>query len=184
MLALHPLHMVVPTPPASMLRIHQPFLLAALPRNRASSSRNRASSSQWISGERMYSAQSSVSVSRLLGTSKISRPPRPTPRITLSGLATTCISHTRSFAHLASQGDQRPVKGKESQASAKEVKKHRTDGETALSTSHNPGGKEQRMQDVQIIKRLLPNIWPKGDRSTKARVLIALGLLVGGKVGD
>lgn len=38
------------------------------------------------------------------------------------------------------------------------------------------------MQDIQIIKRLLPNIWPKGDTSTKARVLIAIALLVGGKL--
>jgi ABC transporter ATM len=45
------------------------------------------------------------------------------------------------------------------------------------------GNKEQRLQDIQIVKRLLPNIWPKGDRATKTRVLVALGLLIGGKVG-
>ena len=42
--------------------------------------------------------------------------------------------------------------------------------------------KEQRQRDIQIIRRLLPNIWPKGETSTKARVVIALGLLAGGKV--
>lgn len=43
--------------------------------------------------------------------------------------------------------------------------------------------KEQTRRDWDIIKKLLPNVWPKSDWSTKRRVLLALGLLVGGKVG-
>lgn len=42
--------------------------------------------------------------------------------------------------------------------------------------------KEQSRRDWDIIKKLLPNVWPKNDWSTKRRVLLALGLLVGGKV--
>ncbi len=42
--------------------------------------------------------------------------------------------------------------------------------------------KEQSRRDWEIIKTLIPNIWPKNDWNTKTRVLVALGLLVGGKV--
>ncbi|BGP55858.1 Iron-sulfur clusters transporter atm1, mitochondrial [Rhodotorula sphaerocarpa] len=42
--------------------------------------------------------------------------------------------------------------------------------------------KEQTRRDWDIIKKLLPNVWPKSDWSTKRRVLLALGLLVGGKL--
>lgn len=42
--------------------------------------------------------------------------------------------------------------------------------------------KEQSRRDWDIIKKLLPNVWPKNDWSTKTRVLLALALLVGGKV--
>lgn len=49
--------------------------------------------------------------------------------------------------------------------------------------SKETNNKEQRLRDIQIIKRLLPNIWPKGDTGTKARVVIAIALLIGGKVG-
>ncbi|SGY93138.1 BQ5605_C037g11574 [Microbotryum silenes-dioicae] len=42
--------------------------------------------------------------------------------------------------------------------------------------------KEQSRRDWEIIKKLVPNVWPKNDWSTKTRVLLALGLLVGGKL--
>ncbi|KAM0791593.1 Iron-sulfur clusters transporter atm1, mitochondrial [Microbotryomycetes sp. NB124-2] len=42
--------------------------------------------------------------------------------------------------------------------------------------------KEQTRKDWEIIKTLLPNVWPKNDWGTKTRVLVALGLLVGGKL--
>ena len=41
----------------------------------------------------------------------------------------------------------------------------------------------QRQKDYAIVKQLLPNIWPKGDSGTKTRVVLAVGLLVAGKVG-
>lgn len=44
--------------------------------------------------------------------------------------------------------------------------------------------KEQSRRDWEIIKKLIPNIWPKDDWGTKTRVLVAVGLLVGGKVSQ
>ncbi|KAJ1030099.1 hypothetical protein NDA16_001012 [Ustilago loliicola] len=42
--------------------------------------------------------------------------------------------------------------------------------------------KEQRMVDWAIIKKLIQYVWPKGDLGTKQRVVLALALLVGGKL--
>ena len=42
--------------------------------------------------------------------------------------------------------------------------------------------KEQSRKDWEIIRKLLPNLWPKDDWGTKTRVMLALGLLIGGKV--
>ncbi|KAI0685268.1 P-loop containing nucleoside triphosphate hydrolase protein [Cytidiella melzeri] len=41
---------------------------------------------------------------------------------------------------------------------------------------------EQRKRDWNIIKRLSRNLWPKGDWSTRSRVLLGMGLLVSGKL--
>jgi ATP-binding cassette, subfamily B (MDR/TAP), member 7 len=41
---------------------------------------------------------------------------------------------------------------------------------------------EQRKSDWKIILRLMGNVWPKNDWSTRGRVLFGLSLLVGGKV--
>lgn len=42
--------------------------------------------------------------------------------------------------------------------------------------------KEQREVDWQIIKKLIQYVWPKGDIGTKQRVVLALSLLIGGKL--
>jgi ATP-binding cassette subfamily B (MDR/TAP) protein 7 len=42
--------------------------------------------------------------------------------------------------------------------------------------------KQQRKNDWEIIKRLSGNLWPKDDWSTRARVVVGMGLLVAGKV--
>lgn len=42
--------------------------------------------------------------------------------------------------------------------------------------------RSQRRQDIEIVRKMLPNVWPKDDRGTKTRVVIALGLLVAGKL--
>jgi ABC transporter ATM len=49
------------------------------------------------------------------------------------------------------------------------------------SDPENPTQAEQRKQDWKIIWKLMGNVWPKNDWSTRGRVLLGLGLLVGGK---
>ena len=41
---------------------------------------------------------------------------------------------------------------------------------------------EQRKADWRIVKNLIRHLWPKDDWSVKARLIVALSLLVGGKV--
>jgi len=55
---------------------------------------------------------------------------------------------------------------------------NRTPTTPANDNSSNPTHKE----DWEIIRHLLPNIWPKDDRATKIRVVTALVLLAGGKI--
>ncbi|KAH7907928.1 P-loop containing nucleoside triphosphate hydrolase protein [Hygrophoropsis aurantiaca] len=42
--------------------------------------------------------------------------------------------------------------------------------------------KEQRRKDWTIVKRLMGNVWPKDDWSTRGRVVLGFGLLISGKV--
>jgi hypothetical protein len=41
---------------------------------------------------------------------------------------------------------------------------------------------EQRRRDWSIIRRLVVHIWPKDDWGTRGRVVLGVGLLIGGKV--
>jgi hypothetical protein len=59
---------------------------------------------------------------------------------------------------------------------------HNSAGATDVSKTNDVSEKEQSRRDWDIIRKLLPNVWPKNDWSTKTRVLLALALLVGGKV--
>ncbi|KAG6809163.1 Iron-sulfur clusters transporter atm1, mitochondrial [Tricholoma furcatifolium] len=45
-----------------------------------------------------------------------------------------------------------------------------------------PTAKEQRKTDLNIVKRLLVNVWPKNDWKTRGTVLLGFGLLIGGKI--
>ncbi len=50
---------------------------------------------------------------------------------------------------------------------------------------HGPGnvtGETAKLEGWRIIKEMLRHIWPREQPSLKARVVIALGLLVGAKV--
>ena len=53
------------------------------------------------------------------------------------------------------------------------------------TTAHKTAA-EQRSADWKIVKNLASNLWPDGwgpeARSTKGRIILALGLLAGGKV--
>ncbi|GAA5924636.1 hypothetical protein JCM10213_000403 [Rhodosporidiobolus nylandii] len=55
-------------------------------------------------------------------------------------------------------------------------------GASDVGKEQNVSEKEQSRRDWDIIRKLLPNVWPKNDWGTKTRVLLALGLLVGGKL--
>ncbi|GAA5939371.1 ATP-binding cassette Fe/S cluster precursor transporter ATM1 [Sporobolomyces koalae] len=51
-----------------------------------------------------------------------------------------------------------------------------------VGKAHTVSEKEQTRRDWDIIKKLLPNVWPTNDWSTKTRVLLAISLLIGGKL--
>ncbi|TNY23560.1 putative ABC transporter [Rhodotorula diobovata] len=53
---------------------------------------------------------------------------------------------------------------------------------TDVGKADEVSDKEQTRRDWDIVKKLLPNVWPRNDWGTKTRVLLALGLLVGGKL--
>lgn len=59
-------------------------------------------------------------------------------------------------------------------------KEHHSSGDVSKVTEVSE--KEQGRKDWEIIKTLLPNVWPRNDWGTKTRVLLAIGLLIGGKV--
>lgn len=52
-------------------------------------------------------------------------------------------------------------------------------------TQHGPErvtAKEQRRRDWLVVRKLIGNVWPKDDWSTRFRVVLGFGLLIGGKV--
>ncbi|PWN21680.1 P-loop containing nucleoside triphosphate hydrolase protein [Microstroma glucosiphilum] len=51
-----------------------------------------------------------------------------------------------------------------------------------LSTLDDKTVKQQRETDWKIVKRLIGHIWPKDERGAKIRVVLALSLLIGGKL--
>ncbi|KAK9894258.1 P-loop containing nucleoside triphosphate hydrolase protein [Cystobasidium minutum MCA 4210] len=121
------------------------------------------------------------------------------PSSITSSLKTPSSSCIRCFAHLANRQDppsssSSPSSDSKSPPPSSSAKKATSSNPpTTLGKSSNltidttpqskdTGNKEQRLRDIQIIKRLLPNIWPKGDTGTKARVVIAIALLIGGKL--
>lgn len=52
----------------------------------------------------------------------------------------------------------------------------------AINKAEDKSVQAQRRSDWRIIRRLLQHVWPKDNWSTKRRVLLALALLVGGKL--
>ncbi|GAA5821560.1 hypothetical protein JCM3770_006824 [Rhodotorula araucariae] len=75
-------------------------------------------------------------------------------------------------AHSGPEGHQKEVA----------VRKEESGQATDVGKEEVVSEKEQSRRDWDIIKKLLPNVWPKNDWGTKTRVLLALGLLVGGKL--
>ena len=68
------------------------------------------------------------------------------------------------------------------QSQLKDAKKQ-PDGDDPLNlNAREKTLKEQRLVDWAIIKKLIQYVWPKGDFGTKQRVVLALALLIGGKL--
>lgn len=61
-------------------------------------------------------------------------------------------------------------------------KEHSNTDQVDIDQKKAVSEKEQSRKDWEIIKKLVPNIWPKNDWGTKTRVVLAVSLLVGGKV--
>ncbi|PLW40796.1 hypothetical protein PCASD_07333 [Puccinia coronata f. sp. avenae] len=53
---------------------------------------------------------------------------------------------------------------------------------TPTKTTNDNSSAPTHKEDWKIIRHLLPNIWPKDDRTTKIRVVTAVVLLAGGKI--
>ncbi|KAJ3536150.1 hypothetical protein NM688_g6873 [Phlebia brevispora] len=90
------------------------------------------------------------------------------PRISIIG---------RGFQHLAPQ----EAKTK-SEPPAKPQKAGHTKPASNPEDAVHISIAEQRKKDWNIVKRLSGNLWPKDDWSTRARVIVGVGLLVAGKV--
>ncbi|KAK0556228.1 Iron-sulfur clusters transporter atm1, mitochondrial [Tilletia horrida] len=68
------------------------------------------------------------------------------------------------------------------QAAEEKAKERAGDDPLNLNQSSRKTDKEQRDADWSIVKDLFVYIWPKNDRAIKIRVVIALALLIGGKL--
>ena len=105
-------------------------------------------------------------------------PPLPTPSPTPSPSPSIVKEREHTLSEAAAKATQ--------QHSAPEGPgAHERDHESAshdVTKSTDVTEKEQSRRDWEIIKKLVPNIWPKDDWGTKTRVMLAVGLLVGGKV--
>ncbi|KAE8226628.1 hypothetical protein CF319_g781 [Tilletia indica] len=118
----------------------------------------------------------------------------------------------RAYRHLAPSGDQDPpapkrpsqspsntpstaataaaptgsadaiTKATASRIASQEKAKASGDDPLNLNQTSNKTDKEQREADWSIVKNLFVYIWPKNDRGIKIRVVLALALLIGGKL--
>jgi hypothetical protein len=113
----------------------------------------------------------------------LSSTPLPSSRILLA-------LQLRPYQHLARLHDN-------AQAASVTTRKQETNIQKAPSATIKPatagpqdlGGDtvhktqaEQRKADWRIVRNLIRHLWPKDDWSVKARLIVALSLLVGGKV--
>ncbi|UZJ54753.1 hypothetical protein CBS101457_004073 [Exobasidium rhododendri] len=111
--------------------------------------------------------------------------------IARTGAARLPFSSTqRSFGNLSQQnegGQKTPDKKATAEVqkiTGKATAAKSTDGDDPLNLNTAPKTtlKEQRTADWSIIRKLIGHIWPKGDTGTKTRVILALALLIGGKL--
>ncbi|KAF8342939.1 P-loop containing nucleoside triphosphate hydrolase protein [Cantharellus anzutake] len=79
------------------------------------------------------------------------------------------------------------TKGDTSKAANSPIKLDHGPNATITDAPSSPGSAnlspaQQRKVDMAIIKDLLANVWPKGHQDTKIRVVLALSLLIAGKL--
>jgi hypothetical protein len=90
------------------------------------------------------------------------------------------VSHPwRSFRHLASQDAKSAPQLSTTAAAATATRESPQPLSTSKTTISNA---EQRRRDWSIVRRLAVHIWPKDDWTTRGRVVLGVGLLIGGKV--
>lgn len=94
----------------------------------------------------------------------------PSYRVTTLGFRAPCRSFT----------SHRPLLQQQSKQTQKSVAQ--STKPTPVTTAAAKGSKRNATTDLAIIRQLLKYIWPKNDWGVKARVVIALSLLVGGKL--
>jgi hypothetical protein len=118
------------------------------------------------------------------GSTSKSTPSKPVaPRATTRVNDTSLKSGSTSTSELPSSSSQPPFSSQSPTPTQPSTTKTAVDlgGDTTHKTNA-----EQRKADWRIVKNLAGNLWPRGwapeARSTKIRVLGALGLLAGGKV--
>lgn len=93
-------------------------------------------------------------------------------------------SRSRLFQSMANDNQNAQPPTKPPQPSSEPIKKSndKSNDPLNLNQATATSNKQQRETDWSIVKKLIGHIWPKGDRGTKIRVILALGLLIGGKL--
>ncbi|PWN31439.1 putative ATP-binding cassette transporter protein, mitochondrial [Meira miltonrushii] len=91
---------------------------------------------------------------------------------------------SRSFRSMANDNEstQTPTKAPQGTREPTNKQASKADDPLNLNQASATSTKQQRETDWSIVKKLIGHIWPKGDRGTKIRVILALALLVGGKL--
>lgn len=152
-----------------------------------------AQSPQFISASALNCAACTGSRPYSTGPSSLRLPEHPR-RPTTTPVALTALRHHASRARDGVRQAE-PTTAREheqTEAAAKATQQHsgpeghqkEKSDNTDVSKVTEVSDKEQSRKDWEIIKTLLPNVWPKNDWGTKTRVLLAVGLLIGGKVGS
>ena len=118
-------------------------------------------------------------------TSLLGRPQQSRILIRLPNLLIPCFSRLHASVATSvpsTEGGGNP-QHRESELKAISTTKSNLHASAAVEIeSKDIDNRTQRQRDIAIIRQLLPNVWPKGDSSAKTRVVIALSLLIAGKL--
>lgn len=90
-------------------------------------------------------------------------------------------NHARTYRWIAEAQETYDPKGKQKQGQQQGQSPSGTPVDLGESERHLTNA-EQRKKDWDIVKKLMVNIWPRGNYNVKSRVIVGFGLLVAGKV--